>query len=518
MAFLDVFARSEGFSTAILALISPVIIIFIHFWSDSFLRAQKLKRQRIDVPIINLKGDDYDAALKAYVTDAKSLLRRGYKEFKHGIYQIWTLHGFTTIVSPDFLEELSSLPPGTIDFYEGTRKRMVGDYEWVKLGDPLEAHTILKDLTQNIEYLFSELGDEIDYALKTELPECRDWTPITIQPKILRIVALVTGRVFVGPELNRNEEWLHTSSNFMMDIYIAGSALYKYSHFMRPFAARFLVPEIRKVWSHQATAKRLFVPIMEQRRSNEVSKPGYQKPNDMIQWLMDNNAKEDKPRTFAELANLHLLVCFAALHTSTLALTHILFDLAARPEYLEPLREEKCAIERASCGTWSKSNYNKMVKMDSFMKESQRLNPPSLLTYSRLVLKEFTLKNVLKITPGTYILAPAGLVSLDNDIWESADEFRGFRFSELRSRSKEDAHKFQFATITPNALHFGHSRQGCPRRFFASYEIKAILSHIIESFDIKLLNEKAGRPANKITGAAINPDESVQLLFRKRRA
>lgn len=26
---------------------------------------------------------------------------------------------------------------------------MVGDYEWVKLGDPLEAHTILKDLTQN---------------------------------------------------------------------------------------------------------------------------------------------------------------------------------------------------------------------------------------------------------------------------------------------------------------------------------------------------------------------------------
>jgi hypothetical protein len=27
---------------------------------------------------------------------------------------------------------------------------MVGDFEWVKLGDPLEAHTILKDLTQNI--------------------------------------------------------------------------------------------------------------------------------------------------------------------------------------------------------------------------------------------------------------------------------------------------------------------------------------------------------------------------------
>lgn len=140
------------------------------------------------------------------------------------------------------------------------------------------------------------------------------------------------------------------------------------------------------------------------------------------------------------------------------------------------------------------------------------------MTYSRLVLKDFTLSNGLKITPGTYILAPAGLVSLDDDIWESANEFRGFRFAELRARSNDDAHKFQFATITPNALHFGHGRQGCPGRFFASYEIKAILSKLIDKFDIKLMDEKAGRPENIIFGAAISPDDSVQLLFRGRRA
>jgi cytochrome P450 len=104
---------------------------------------------------------------------------------------------------------------------------------------------------------------------------------------------------------------------------------------------------------------------------------------------------------------------------------------------------------------------------------------------------------------------------LDDDIWESANEFRGFRFADLRSRSKEDVHRFQFTTITPKALHFGHGRQGCPGRFFASYELKAILSHIIETFDVKLFDEKAGRPANKIFGAAITPDESAQLLFRR---
>jgi cytochrome P450 len=191
----------------------------------------------------------------------------------------------------------------------------------------------------------------------------------------------MTGRVFVGPDLNRNEEWLHTSSNFMMDIYIASNALYNYSHFMRPFAARFLVPEIRKVWAHQATAKRLLVPIMEQRQRDAASDSNFKKPNDMIQWLMDNNAKEEHPRSFADLANLHLLVCFSALHTSTLALTHTLYDLAARPEYFEPLREEQQSIQKAAIGMPSKFNYNKMIKMDSFMKESQRLNPPSLSTF-----------------------------------------------------------------------------------------------------------------------------------------
>jgi cytochrome P450 len=160
---------------------------------------------------------------------------------------------------------------------------------------------------------------------------------VTDFPAVFRAVAIMTGRAFIGLELNRNEEWLHRSTSFMMDVYIAGAKLRQYSHFMRPFGARFLIPKIHQVWKHQQTARRPLVPIVRERTRCEASKPGYQKPNDMIQWLMDNNSKQERPRSFEELAQLRLLVCFAALHTSTLALTHILFDLAARPEYIEPL-------------------------------------------------------------------------------------------------------------------------------------------------------------------------------------
>ena len=54
------------------------------------------------------------------------------------------------------------------------------------------------------------------------------------------------------------------------------------------------------------------------------------------------------------------------------AFTHALYHLAANPEYVEPLREE---VERmVSKEGWTKASLDKMIKVDSFLKESQRFN------------------------------------------------------------------------------------------------------------------------------------------------
>ena len=47
-----------------------------------------------------------------------------------------------------------------------------------------------------------------------------------------------------------------------------------------------------------------------------------------------------------------------------------MFYLAAHPEWLGPLREEVEAITKAE--GWTKDSVNKMVKVDSFLRESQR--------------------------------------------------------------------------------------------------------------------------------------------------
>lgn len=53
---------------------------------------------------------------------------------------------------------------------------------------------------------------------------------------------------------------------------------------------------------------------------------------------------------------------------------HCLFELATRPEYVEPLRQEvQQALENH--GGWEKEGIESMLKLDSFIKECQRFNP-----------------------------------------------------------------------------------------------------------------------------------------------
>ena len=90
--------------------------------------------------------------------------------------------------------------------------------------------------------------------------------------------------------------------------------------------------------------------------------------------MNEANERDGKPE---KLAHRELVITLASIHTSTMAAIHTFYDIYAHPEYIQPLREEvvNCVEEE---GGWSRVTFNKMLKMDSFMKESQRLNPPSL--------------------------------------------------------------------------------------------------------------------------------------------
>lgn len=126
-------------------------------------------------------------------------------------------------------------------------------------------------------------------------------------------------------------------------------------------------------------------------------------------------------------------------------------------------------------------------------------------------MQNLTLSDGITLPKGTHISVPAAEL-LQGQEFDSS--FDGFRFSRKR-QDAGNAHKYQFATTDKNSLHFGHGKYACPGRFFAAYEIKMILSHLLMDFDIKFPPE-GSRPQVFSADEVLLPDPSTKVLIRRR--
>jgi cytochrome P450 len=64
---------------------------------------------------------------------------------------------------------------------------------------------------------------------------------------------------------------------------------------------------------------------------------------------------------------------------------------------------------------------------------------------------------------------------------------------------------------------FGHGTHACPGRFFASAEIKAIMAHLLQHYDIKM-PEGRGRAENVFKPGGYGPKPEETVLLRRRKA
>lgn len=102
---------------------------------------------------------------------------------------------------------MRNLPENKASFAQDIRKLMA--YKYSHIGDqgPEVLKAVKFDLTRHIASTLDALQDEIVYALDKEFGSGEDWTSISLYEKMTRIVSLLSGRVFVGRPLSREEEW-----------------------------------------------------------------------------------------------------------------------------------------------------------------------------------------------------------------------------------------------------------------------------------------------------------------------
>ncbi|KAF8459906.1 cytochrome P450 [Russula ochroleuca] len=205
---------------------------------------------------------------------------------------------------------------------------------------------------------------------------------------------------------------------------------------------------------------------------------------------------------------------FASVHSTSLTFTQTLYRLLAHPEYLEPLRQEVEAVVAEE--GWTKAGMDKMHKIDSFVRETQRIDGPIIFGLNRLALAPFTFSNGVTIPAGTLFGLPVHSVHTDDELYPDAQEFDGFRFLKLREKEGDDVLAARHQTVTTSAelLGFGLGRHSCPGRFLAANEVKALLAHILVTYNVKF-EEGKGIP-RELRIASFRAPRNANILFRKR--
>ncbi|KAK2608288.1 hypothetical protein N8I77_006906 [Diaporthe amygdali] len=384
-------------------------------------------------------------------------------------------------------------------------------------------HVVKADLTRHIPHLTKPLSSEVKQSITEALGASTEYVEVNVFQKLLRVVAIVSGLAFVGPDIYRQEEYINNSITFTIDLFGAVAQLKRWPNWgpVRPIAARFIAP-VKRLHAHREKAYAFLIPLIQERRKSTAAIKDGEKPKDMLQWILEKADKFDTKQD-QEIAMILILLGVAAIHTTSLTVTHILYDLIGYcPEVISDLREEIRTVLAAHDGNITSEALYQMKLLDSVMRESARVNPTNVMRMQRCVLQPFQLSDGTVIPAGVDIAVPALPVNLDEAKYPDPLRFDPYRFVRLRSGEKPDPigygsrELYQFISVTKENMAFGFGKPACPGRFFAATEIKLILIYILQEYDIKIPDGLEGRYANTVRGTSITPDFSKKVMIRRR--
>ena len=276
-------------------------------------------------------------------------------------------------------------------------------------------------------------------------------------------------------------------------------------------AKKLLVPEIQRRRQAAAAGK----PSADNNNNNNNNNDNNDNDN-LLSWMIEIASEAEGDA--ASLAHLEVVMSLASIHTSQMNAVHVLYDLVARPEYFEPIRAEikEISKEDGEWVKWGKSSFTKLRKLDSFMRESQRFNPPTLLSMHRVMLQDHQFTDGTVIPRNAHVSMAVNAIQNDPEVTPEPETFDGLRYYKLRQQEGE-SHLHQFSTTQEKVLNFGHGANSCPGRFFASLEIKIILVRLIMDYEYKFPDGR-GRPENLKAHEFIFPNPEGELLMRRRSA
>src|SRR2546430_13030545 len=117
-----------------------------------------------------------------------------------------------------------------------------------------------------------------------------EWTDMSIEQESHQMIARLSTRVFLGPELCQNQEWLKIITNYADEVWAAITSLNYFPAVLQPLANK-LLPSCRKYRQTSARGRELINSLAEQRREQyrdlEAKGQPLPKAGGNIVWMDD---------------------------------------------------------------------------------------------------------------------------------------------------------------------------------------------------------------------------------------
>lgn len=455
------------------------------------------------IPTVGPSGM-FTSYIGAITLSGRRIIQEGYE--KYPIFKFPTFFSWTVVVAgPELLEDIRGASDQQMSFLAALDEAVQFDYTISPRlkADDCHIKVVRGVMTRNIDARFPDVLEEINKTLEgLSFGADKDWVHLPAYLSAVQIVSRFSARFFVGSELSSNLKYTEIMEQYASHVVDDGVVLSMLPKWLRPLVSRLQFDTEGKIREIEGYLR----PILADRLEKGIESADADS-NDMITWLW--NAAPEAQRTLHDIAIRMIWLNIAAIRTTSSLLTHVLFNLATYGSYIEPLREEISTIVEAE--GWNKASIEKMRKLDSFVKESQRVHGSDAAMVERLAMSDFSFSDGTLIPKGTSFVVAGRAINYNERSYPNPQEFQGFRFAD------KDPSKWQMTSLNLEYMAFGIGRRACPGRFFAITALKTAVARILFDYDIKLTDEADERPEDIwFQGIFVEPNTKAKVSLKKR--
>ncbi|KAF2756329.1 cytochrome P450, partial [Pseudovirgaria hyperparasitica] len=318
------------------------------------------------------------------------------------------------------------------------------------------------------------------------------------------LVASTHSLAFFSDDLVNDTEFMDAALDFIFRVIYIAEPLNLLPEFLQPMIGTlvgWMCPSQKVMFDKVRALAQIRLDEREQ-ASRGIKGPEHR---DCLQWVIEQTHKlrpwsADKvdPWSAERVTHEMIALWFGAMHSVTSTLNYVIQDLCLHSEYVTPLRME---LESAAFKAFEATGEG-LPLLESFIKESQRMNPLDLVGTRRLALKPFTFSGGHQVNAGEWVCTPLTPMLKDSAKWAQPNEFNGFRHvsSEILD-SLKDRHVYgSIQAERPLPITdirewqtWGTGKMACPGRFYASAMMKQILGLIITDYDCTMENVNQNR-------------------------